>query len=122
MRLIDADALKEALEKYRFAVVGFEGVLFIIDNAPTVSFMISPDYVTELQNLNKELIKQLEEVEQPTGEWARHDMWRNGAYIGGFYHINCPCEDGYYAKWRTNFCPNCGLPMKKGSEMNETDN
>ena len=128
MRRIDADALKKEFEKiYPLATNEMGGVVNkqiydIIDNAPTVSFMISPDYVTELQNLNKELIKQLEEVEQPTGEWARHDMWRNGAYIGGFYHINCPCEDGYYAKWRTNFCPNCGLPMKKGSEMNETDN
>lgn len=36
MRLIDADRLKEELERYRFAVVGFEGVLAVIDNAPTV--------------------------------------------------------------------------------------
>lgn len=51
---------------------------------------------------------------RPKGEWARHDYWRGGEYIGGFYHVNCPCEDGYYSKWRTNFCPNCGLPMQKG--------
>lgn len=50
------------------------------------------------------------------GEWARHDEWRGGEYIGGFYHVNCPCEDGYYSKWETNFCPNCGLPMKKGGK------
>ena len=52
--------------------------------------------------------------QRPQGEWARHDEWRDGEYIGGFYHVNCPCEDGYYSKWRTNFCPNCGLPMQKG--------
>lgn len=57
-------------------------------------------------------IKALEE--RPQGEWERHDEWRSGEYIGGFYHVNCPCEDGYYSKWETNFCPNCGLPMKKG--------
>ena len=48
------------------------------------------------------------------GEWARHDEWVGGEYVGGFYHVNCPCEDGYYSKWRTNFCPNCGHPMMKG--------
>ena len=36
MRLIDADALKKALEPYRFSICGFEGVLALIDNAPTV--------------------------------------------------------------------------------------
>lgn len=55
----------------------------------------------------------------PQGEWARHDEWRGGEYIGGFYHVNCPCKDGYYSKWETNFCPNCGLPMKKGGKKNE---
>ena len=48
------------------------------------------------------------------GEWARHDEGVGDEYVGGFYHVNCPCEDGYYSKWRTSFCPNCGLPMMKG--------
>lgn len=50
--------------------------------------------------------------DRPQGEWKRHDEWRNGEYIGGFYHVNCPCEDGYYSKWETNFCPNCGAEMR----------
>lgn len=50
--------------------------------------------------------------ERPQGEWKRHDEWRNGEYIGGFYHVNCPCEDGYYSKWETKFCPNCGADMQ----------
>lgn len=58
--------------------------------------------------------KAYQALEKSPGEWARHDEWRGGEYIGGFYHVNCPCEDGYYSKWRTNFCPNCGLPMQKG--------
>ena len=46
----------------------------LIDNAPVVSFAISPDYVTELQNLNKELIKQLEEVERSQCDLA-DEVW-----------------------------------------------
>ena len=71
MRLIDADTLKKVLcEEYeaREHYIG-EIMLKAIDNAPTVNFMISPDYVTELQNINKELIKQLEEAGRPQGEW-----------------------------------------------------
>lgn len=41
----------------------------LINTAPTVNFIISPDYVTGLQNINKELIKQLEEAERPQGKW-----------------------------------------------------
>ena len=54
------------------------------------------------------------EMERPQGKWARHDEWVGGEYVGGFYHVNCPCEEGYYSKWETNFCPNCGQPMMKG--------
>ena len=62
-------------------------------------------------------------IQRTTGEWARHDEWVGGEYVGGFYHVNCPCEDGYYSKWRTNFCPNCGQPMMKeeaGGKKNDT--
>jgi hypothetical protein len=37
MRLGDLDALKEQLEPYRYAICGFEGILALIDNAPTVA-------------------------------------------------------------------------------------
>jgi len=50
-------------------------VIMTIDNAPTVSFVISPDYVTELQNLNKELIKQLEEAKKTQGDLA-DEVWK----------------------------------------------
>lgn len=48
----------------------------------------------------------------PQGEWKRHDEWVNGEYVGGFYHVNCPCEDGYFVQWRMNYCGNCGAPMQ----------
>lgn len=40
MRCIDADELKKAIEPYRYAICGFEGVLFLIDNAPTVDITL----------------------------------------------------------------------------------
>lgn len=36
--LISRSALKEELEKYCFAIVGFEGVLFVIENMPAVEY------------------------------------------------------------------------------------
>lgn len=60
--------------------------------------------------------------DEPEGEWARHDEWVNGEYVGGFYHVNCTCEDGYFVKWRMKYCGNCGAPMKlDDEEEGETD-
>jgi hypothetical protein len=104
MRLIDANALKEEVNKKN--VVGRFNTLLLIDNAPTVSFMISPDYVTELQNRNKELIKQLEEVERPQGEWN---------YIQAGMCV-CPFCGAMPHKLYKDFCANCGAKMKGGAE------
>ena len=103
-RLIDADKLyPDCLTK--------EGTLAIsqsqIANAPTVSFMISPDYVTELQNLNKELVKQLEEAERPTGKWIYHEDWKNEGGCG--YECSC-CGRTY--DYDMNFCGYCGADMR----------
>ena len=68
--------------------------------------------ITAIERVEK--IDNAQAVEPEKGEWARHDEWRGGEYIGGFYHVNCSCEDGYYSRWETNFCPNCGAPMQKG--------
>lgn len=75
--LISREALRKKLQYvYSCEYIGSKSkegivsdIIDEIDNAPTVSFMISPDYVAGLQNHNKELIKQLEEVERPQGEW-----------------------------------------------------
>jgi hypothetical protein len=98
--LISREALKKSLQARhdngddefdKGYNIGIKSAIDLIDNAPT--------------------------VERPQGEWARHDEWVGGEYVGGFYHIDCPCidlESAFYSKWRTNFCPNCGASMKKG--------
>ena len=81
-------------------------VCAIIDNAPTVDFMISPDYVTELQNRNKELIKQLEDMERPQGEW------KTNLTTGDIF---CSCCKGVRRDTRINhinFCNSCGADMR----------
>ena len=80
------------------------------DNAPTVCFMISPDYVTELQNLNKKLVKQLEEVERPTGEWiiVKDEKWGD--------NVKCPFCGKELAGTDLNFCCKCGAKMGVDNE------
>lgn len=67
-----------------------------LDNAPTVSFMISPDYVTELQNRNKELIRQLEEAERPQDKLI-HSLTE----LCNRYCENCPIT------YAPNDCTDC---------------
>lgn len=118
MRLIDADALteemnKKALDLANGGMIFIETINNVIDNAPTVEAKTTADCIIAYGD-GYETARRLSE--RPQGEWKRHDEWRNGEYIGGFYHVNCPCEDGYYSKWETNFCPNCGAEMKGGAE------
>ena len=126
--LISRSELKKAIKDNGYSHY-FE-IFDIIDNAPTVEYSFYQEaYQTGYEEGKNEkptinckdcdgyeagYSAGLKDAERPQGEWARHDEWRSGEYIGGFYHVNCPCEDGYYSKWETNFCPNCGLPMKKG--------
>lgn len=60
-------------------------------------------------DIDKEFIANFK---RPQGHWVKDDVWRNGEYIGGYWHINCPCVDGYPSKVKYNFCPNCGAKMK----------
>ena len=120
--LISREALLKAVEEERQYLlargeIGAEHILVhhclpLIDNAPAVSFIISSDYVTELQNRNKELIKQLEEAERPQGKWVVQRLQ------SGFDDVYCPycnarptrSEYGYYL--RDNFCHECGADMR----------
>lgn len=106
--LISREALKKAyFNAINETSIGEVSIIALIDNAPTVNFIISPDYVTELQNINKELIKQLEEAERPQGEWKLDDTEQ-------FCYCD-QCEDTYYPRsldqsW--NYCPHCGADMR----------
>ena len=132
--LISRDALKKAIkEKLGVYIDGTlnNRLLFgIIDNAPTVDAeKLLVANVTFDENKLKEIVQTevIEKIksgelvikdERPQGEWARHDEWVGGEYVGGFYHVGCPCidlETAYYSKWRTHFCPNCGVSMKGGA-------
>ena len=140
MRLGDLDALKEQIkndycknhcplpdaEYYCPTNCSVRYFIKIIDNAPTVDVNSIIDGLNnEIDDLSENLAWYINErnrllkERRPQGEWARHDEWVGGEYVGGFYHVGCPCidlETAYYSKWRTHFCPNCGVSMKGGAE------
>lgn len=89
-----------------------------INNAPTVSFMISPDYVTELQNHNKELIKQLEEVDRPHAEWIKINSLENGN--AQYMCSNCRHGDEHAESQEVPYCWHCGAKMMKEGVKNDT--
>lgn len=85
MRLIDADTLKEEVNKKN--VVGRFNTLLLIDNAPTV-------------------------LERPHGEWV---IEKNTTFEFYMKCSNCDhpaewldCE----SQLLSNFCPNCGADMR----------
>ena len=105
MRLIDADALKERVNRtIDYAIdefdkgynIGIQKAVAIIDNAPTV-------------NPEKPIFSEVWYQERPQGEWIEmSDIY--GKY---FACNNC----GYdREKGKTNFCSNCGASMKGGEE------
>ena len=83
-----------------------------IYNAPTVDFIISPDYVTELQNHNKELIKQLEDVERQTGEWIECEEWYETYYECSVCKEPWCTFEGTPVDNLMNYCPCCGAKMQ----------
>lgn len=90
MRLIDADELKEQLEPFRYSICGFEGVLALIDNAPTV------DGYTK----------------RPQGEWIVSQTYDCHSDIINIY--TCPfCGKKEYAAYP--FC-HCGAELKGDTE------
>lgn len=123
MRLIDADALKKIIEPYKYAICGFEGILFLIDNAPTVP---ERDYS---QGWHDAITKALNEAytittedgsfkvvqtetleglgmsmpmpERPQGEWI----------LNNDENPECPFCHHSFTYWG-NFCGNCGADMR----------
>lgn len=95
MRLIDADALKEEVNKKK--VVGRFNMLLLIDNALTVD--------------NTPIVEQFTIKERPADDW--------GEWI--ISEIRCPnCLEFYntdcFAKDELDRCPNCKTKMKGGEE------
>jgi len=99
MRLIDADALKGALEKLKAETMEYEDNLddvdAIIDNAPTVEY---PFYQEAYQTGYEE-----GKNERPQGEWLKA--------INEFFNWECSlCHKPH--DFKDNFCPNCGADMR----------
>ena len=111
--LISRSALKKSFSGYTLFTA--DTVIEHIDTAPTV-VACTPDEVKAIVETMVNLATKNVKENRPLGEWKRHDDWVNGIYVGGFYHVNCPNENGYYSRWTTNFCPNCGAIMKDGTE------
>lgn len=90
MKIANADKLKKHFE-----------------NVVDVTLFTVPNILTIIDTFSSEV----PEGENGTGIWARHDEWRGGEYIGGFYHVGCLASDGIYIKWPSKYCPNCGKKM-----------
>ena len=97
MRLIDADALKEEVNKKK--VVGRFNTLLLIDNAPTVNIIQFKDWYL----VNKAGAKELLDRERPQGEWI----------LNKDENPECPFCHSSFTYWG-NFCSNCGADMQKG--------
>lgn len=116
MRLIDADKLKADLEQYRFAIVGFEGILAVIDNSTTVE---EPKYFLKVKNLTAEDKKHFQELlnKSTGGLLAIPDNYeiipisrRQGEWI--FNDEICQCPFCFMTQILPyNYCPTCGAKL-----------
>ena len=136
-RLIDANKLKEDfLESRKYIEDRFRccEVLEKIDNAPTVEgeeltplvnkvVEILPELIDSIIAVLPEIVNKLIKcsecsyyrdtwnvIPRPKGEWI---AYQEGRWI----YAKCPeCE--YINNVKTNFCPNCGIPMEVHREQN----
>ena len=118
--LINRSDLKKELEPYRYTICGFEGVLALIDNAPTVKFSLLPADETKdeayMRGYEKGKIEGLLKA-RPKGEWIKQPYksyelkTSEGISIGEF----TKCPKCFFDKARgSNYCPNCGADMRYG--------
>lgn len=110
MRTIDADALKKETTQFG-DLYGFNPVWQIIDNAPTVEV---PNYAMGYQDGVRKVLKEVAEGKhRPQGEWTEDKV--------AFHFVcnKCGCalkslkSEVFEGDYNYNFCPNCGVDMKK---------
>jgi hypothetical protein len=99
MRLIDADALKKAVEEFPNCYNGWS-------DAYDKSFIIGA-------------IEEQPSIDPMRGEWIRDRYWSRGVGMGeeyGFFYKCSLCEyevENGYTRCGFNFCPYCGADMRK---------
>ena len=108
MRLIDADLFKENIISglYVFCQENKEDICDAIDCEPTVEavdFEYHSKLIKQAYQKGKDIRAQ--------GEW-KYETKFDG--IGWWYCSNCYEHKEWIGK-NSNFCPNCGAEMKKGS-------
>lgn len=112
MRLIDADALKEALKSDIYVVdYGVEGAIYgmfwsgieyEIDEQPTV------EHLDEISNAYENGYQQGKFEGRKTGKWIRHTIY------SGSDHYYYACSECDYRSWsKDNYCSVCGAKMEE---------
>ena len=139
IRLIDAEALKKAIEQIYddtwdgIVKFGIEKAYNAIDNAPTVEptfkpiaqFTIDEDKLKQIVNENViEPIKRGELIikdERPHGKWIGVEYYADGHPVFKVWECSC-CREEHYGDDTilTNFCPNCGADMRSDNDKRST--
>ena len=119
MRLIDADALKKAIEKSEPCCDAWIG---IIDNAPDAPLDHVILYVTRRNGKQQQILNAV----RPKGEWIEVEPHQSDLDDGITYREECSvCHepnrhygfDEYHdirfaTYYKTKFCPHCGAKMQ----------
>lgn len=108
MRPIDADKLKEKLEAHHdFFVNAWGGFsnLPVKDKARVDEITSCIAEVVNAPAIDPESLR-------PQGEWVFEETYPGVVSLNGYVCSECGQHNGR----ATNYCPNCGNPMKGGAE------
>lgn len=118
MRLIDADALKKALEVTQYNDIDdLTRTERLIDNAPTVDTYTEDDVENAIKGYEVGYEMAKAKFKRPTGEWINQSQGAKYPCECSECHTEPFCNDDGYVL--SNFCPNCGAEM---GIKEETDN
>ena len=107
MKLIDGDALKEAVSKHPLIDFTDGDIFELIDNAPTIDNAYQEGHIDGMLQAEKLYAR-------PQGEWT--DLSTDERHVGWIACSVCGQEPPNESNLRTDFCPNCGAKMKGGAE------